>query len=90
MISYSHGTMPPRDLFNAAFERECPRGFYSITLGAGRASDAMCAAEGSHTADELYSLISTLADDWEGMEDGDDCGAMVASDILSTLGFEWV
>jgi hypothetical protein len=89
-VTLSHGIMPSFEEFSKAFDRECPRGVYGITPGMGH-DPVMEAAAGDHTARELYDMCERLADEW-GDEDVsiDDSGAMLASAIMSTLGFEWV
>jgi hypothetical protein len=84
----THGVLPAFAEFEAAFDRECTRGRYEITCGAARNPVTEDAA-GEYTARELYGLCARLADDWEGIEDGD-CGAQLASAIMGTLGFEWI
>lgn len=90
MKSMNHGEMPTFEEFEAAFDRECPRGRYNITPGAGR-NPVMEDAAGDHTARELYELCERMKDDWGSEEECvGDCGAYLASGIMETLGFEWI
>ena len=86
MISMTFGEMPDFDEFEEAFDREVGDGRYEIR--AGQLAPEWF-PDGDYTAIELYRLINKMKDNW-GDDDDDDSPAQVASDIMGTLGFEWV
>lgn len=93
MTSMNWGELPTFEAFKAAFERECPDGTYNVTPGIGR-NRATEEAAGDHTAEELYALCDRMKDDYPE-DPGDtiaeeESGERLVSDILYTLGFEWL
>jgi len=106
MRTMSFGEMPPRDVFRRAFESELGEdGTYNIRAGAGGLPALQEALDrlgidgdvSRHRGsvdldeDELWDVVMLLKEMWpEDEEDDDDCGAYLASDIMSTLDFEWV
>ena len=85
--SMTFGTMPSKEAFEAAFDREVPSGRYQMDL---RGSDARAAEQAGvewydgMSSDDLYAIVKQLADDG-----GDETGSL-ASSIMGTLGFEWI
>jgi hypothetical protein len=89
-MSMTHGEMPPKEQFEAAFREHVHGSRYTITSGASGSLDEYA---GSYTADELYDLVESIRYNWAETEDSrdiDNCGASVASSIMQTLGFEWI
>jgi hypothetical protein len=76
----TYGTLPSVEEFNEAFCEEVDRGVYRIKSGL---TPLPGDADGEHTMSELWELVKRLA---EGSEEEQS----LASDILSTLGFEWI
>lgn len=77
----TYGTLPSR----REFIRACgSREIYRI---AGRPAERDGVA-GEYTCQELYGLVKRLTREWN--ENGDDNAGDWASDILGTLGFEWI
>ncbi len=81
MRSMTYGILPSRADFDAAFERECPDGTYSIRNDKG-------GADGDYTASKLWALVKESAELLN--DDGDEEAGDFASAVLSTLGFEWI
>jgi len=80
MITMTYGTLPSR----REFIRACgSRELYRIS---GRPAERDGVA-GEYTCQELYALVRQLTAHWR---DGDETAGQWASDILGTLGFEWV
>ena len=87
MESMSFGVMPDFEAFEAAFNRECPRGKFVVDAG-NATSEAICEADGVYTAQELFDLVARIKDDFS--TSGVDDGSSVASSIMYVLGFEWI
>ena len=87
MISLTYGVLPGKQAFLDAFARKCPDG-YRIRAGAG------CLFDGdwflsederrTYDAEELWDLLSFL------VQSNLDDRHQEASDLLYSLGFEWV
>lgn len=92
MQSMTYGTLPTREEFDAAFERECPKGF-NVMLGAtdSEACDGFNFGDGTYTADELWDVITRVIAYWECGPAGEAEAAMdLMSSAMRILGFEWV
>lgn len=76
------GTLPPQDEFEQAFDGKVNGLKYKIKAGA--ASQPEWFPEGEYTSDELYELIGKMS------KIPDEEQQNFASDILGTLGFEWI
>jgi hypothetical protein len=92
------GVLPARVTFEEAFDAECEDGTYAITLngsdsaGASRCGldgdDGVPALAGVHSPASLWTVVKALTFEWD--HHGDDWAGLWASDILGTLGFEWI
>jgi hypothetical protein len=78
--SMTYGVLPTVEEFGEAFSEEVDGGVYRIKSGL---TPLPGNADGEHTMSELWELVKKLAE-------GSDEEMSVASDILSTLGFEWI
>ena len=60
--SMTYGTLPTFEAFEAAFEAECPRGTYEITLGSSdsRAVDGFKLGDGEWTARGLFDACQEI------------------------------
>jgi hypothetical protein len=76
----TYGVLPTEEEFEKAFFDEVESGIYRIKSGL---TPLPGDADGEHTMSELWELVKRLA---EGSEEEQS----LASDILSTLGFEWI
>ena len=86
-VSMTYGTVPTKAAFKKAFEAELgASGIYRIRAG-GSSDPLIHDAEGDYRADRLFSLVEDLTESWEN---GNDDAGSLASDILGTLGIEWV
>jgi hypothetical protein len=84
MISMTYGTLPSRrEFIRACGAKNLPDGIYTIS---GRPAERDGVA-GDYTCQELYALVRQLTARWR---DGEEGAGSWASDILGTLGFEWV
>lgn len=86
------GVVPSDTAILAAFDRECPEG-YSVALGRGDSATLARAgseapSHGDWTGPELVDVIGVLSAAWR--DEGDEDAGLLASSILSTLGFEWI
>jgi hypothetical protein len=79
MVSMTYGVMPPREDFDAAFDREVPNRF--------RFGNDPRVGNCELTADELWSELESAKGEHD---DGDDEAGDWASCVLYTLGFEWI
>lgn len=85
--SMSFGVMPTQAEFKKAFVDDLGAGgVYRIRAG-GSDDTLMHEIDGDYTADELFALVRKLKRRWDA---GDDVAGSIASDILYTLGIEWV
>jgi len=92
MTTMTYGTMPTREEFDEAFDRECPNG-YNIVLSRSdsRAMDNYNLGDGKYTARELWFAIKQIVDSEDVDTTWADDGPMnLVSSIMETLGFEWV
>lgn len=81
MHCITYGTLPERDAFDRAFERECPNGVYHITNDPTVGTVDL-------TQEQAWTLIETGVKAFE--RTGDTCETDLAGAILYTLGIEWV
>jgi len=98
--SMTYGTMPTFEEFEAAFDAECPRGTYSIRLGASdsRTVDGFRLGDGEWRAKELYEACCEIAafdaednnGEYRGSWEQKDAALDLVASIMDTLGFEWV
>ncbi len=84
MKKLNWGQLPLREDFERAFERELGEKLYEIRHGSLSDDDGLRPAAGDYTCRELWVELGRLVELDNEVADG------WASDILSTLGFEWV
>ena len=92
MTRMTYGTLPTREEFDTAFERECPKG-YHVELGPSdaEACDGFNFGDGVWSADDLWDFIVRVMSYWECGPVGEALDVMdVVSGVMLTLGFEWV
>lgn len=78
--SLTYGILPKIEDFNKAFDLACPTGYYKI-------ENDKIVGTGKWFCDELWHLLVHLKIRWE---QGSEEHGNLASQILSTLGFEWI
>ncbi len=74
----TYGALPPRDVFEALFDRECSSQRYALTNHL---------LSGFYSCSGLWSLLESLVFNYE---EGDKESGRLAQRILSDLGWEWV
>jgi len=92
MNSMTYGTLPSRREFVRQFDLNVPDGIYRIRppkvrpalVGVVRPHDDI---SGDYKCSELWQLVKDLTREWQN---GSDEAGDWASDILGTLGFEWI
>lgn len=77
------GVLPSREEFDMAFDLEQPDGIYSIRNARGE-SDGPAVADGDYSSDELWSFLEAA------VAGGDERAKNFASQVLQSLGFEWI
>ena len=82
MKAMTWGTLPKQEEFLVAFYDACPRGTFRITHGSESSTNLRPPA-GEYTPSALWNELERL--NGEGEEAESWC-----SDILGTLGFEWI
>lgn len=88
MQSMTYGTLPTREEFEAAFDRQCPNG-YEIQLSDSdsRAADGFRLGDGSWSEPDLWEACNEIVSAYKE----DDVQAIdLVSCIMETLGFEWI
>ena len=96
MQQLSYGTMPSFTEWEAAFERVCPNGYYTITLSVSDAAacEPFRLCEGWWMVHSLYDACREITTKWAAERCTDetltDAALNVVSCILFTLGWEWV
>lgn len=83
--SMIYGAIPEYNMFCQHFEYWVGEGKYRIH--GGFVDSYTSQHTGAYNVDELYTLVHELCERW-GCED-DEAGSL-ASDIMTTLGFEWI
>lgn len=99
--SMTYGTMPTFGDFETAFDAECPRGTYAITLGSSdsRAMDGFKLGDGEWSTRPLYdacqeivnaSQVAPIGAHQSRYYEKFDAAMDLVSSIMGTLGFEWI
>jgi hypothetical protein len=94
-MSMTFGHFPTKQQWDAHWEAHADSPYYDISMGRGpsaRAAEARLHLDGSYDRDQLWKKVHELYNiaDSEDDYDGDDSAASWASDIMGTLGFEWI
>lgn len=79
----NYGAMPTEEEFREAFELEVPQGTFDVSHGTESRKDDRARA-GEYTASELWAECNRLA------RNQSEESMSWLSDILGTLGFEWI
>lgn len=92
LYTLTYGMLPSPAQWDNVWAINCPRDFYRITHGTDGRGDPARPPADDYTRDQLYTLVSRLIDIWRDHPDAStrDSAGMWASDILETLGIEWI